>query len=164
MSLWARVWALTTPPSVPCTPGPRTWDSRPPHPLPRGPAVTVTSSPVSPAIRARAQRWTSKSQAGRAGTVRGHGPWVVLPAGRAGTVGRPSYAVPAPRREEDLMPLSWHLCPFCPDRGPFLSPARAGEGRKEATGWGPGAVRLPGVPQNCPLNPPLLILDSLILL
>lgn len=43
-------------------PDPQTWDSHlHPH-LPLGPAMTATSSLVSPAIRARGQHWTSKSR------------------------------------------------------------------------------------------------------
>ena len=45
-------------------PGPQTWGSRPPRPLPPGPATTEMSSLVSPVTRAKGPRWTSKGGGG----------------------------------------------------------------------------------------------------
>lgn len=68
--VWAGVWSLTDAALYPYSPGPQT-DSRPPRPLPLGHATIGTCSPVSPAIRTKGQRWTSKSPMAGEGATRG---------------------------------------------------------------------------------------------
>lgn len=60
----ATVWVLTAVLCPTRLPGPQTWGSRPPRPLPPGPATTEMSSLVSPVTRAKGPRWTSKGGSG----------------------------------------------------------------------------------------------------
>lgn len=90
----------------PHLPDPQTWDSHLPHHLPLGPATTATSSLVSPAIRARAQHWTSKGLwRAREGTDAGR-----EPVGRVKWVDS-SPLVPAPLSHEALALASFLYWP-----------------------------------------------------
>lgn len=140
------------------------WDSRPLRPLLLGPAMTGTSSLVSPVIRAKAQHWTSKSQ-GRPGKVQRR--WAGPCRRRVrGSRAAPDHAVPAPPRDEalELLRASPSFL-FYLRTLPFPQHAvTSGEGKTEAMEMGGSQVGLcvqiwPPPPWGltpCALSPPPL--------
>lgn len=134
--------------------GPQMWGSRPPHPLPLGPVMTAMYSLVSPVIRAKGQRWTSKSQGGPGRVLTGEG--ACGPSCRRvwGSWTDPDYDI---QHLGEMRPRGPGLTADC---GPLPS-ARAcwdsGEGRRKPWGRGPGArVSQAGMAVHfgCPRGPP----------